>query len=229
MEIQFENVSKSFGSVAALKDVSFHVAPGEFVFLVGPSGAGKTTIFRIILGETAPDEGTVKVGEKMVFEKGKKASKKDLFMLRRKTGVIYQTFELIEEYTVAENIILALDILGAKKEERDIELERVLKKVGLVDRKTAFPRQLSGGELQRLCLARALVKQPKILLADEPTGNLDPEKSWQLIKLLDKINKEGTTVIMATHNFDIVNSLQRRVIKMREGKVITDKKKAKYQ
>jgi len=228
MKIIFEKISKSFGEVEALKDVSFKIKPGEFVFLTGPSGAGKTTIFKIIMGELIPDEGTVEVGDWTVFNGGKQVLKKQIKQLRRGIGVVFQDFQLINEYTIEENIVLALDILGIKGKSRNREIAKVLKKVDLLERKDSFPKQLSGGELQRLCLARALAMKPKILLADEPTGNLDPQSGWQLIQLLDKINKEGTTVIMATHNFDIVNSLERRVIKILEGKIITDKKKGKY-
>jgi len=230
MKIVFRKVKKAFGPVVALKDVSFQVKKGEFVFLIGPSGAGKTTIFRIIRGEIIPDEGEVKVGKWVLFKKGEKLpGRKIKQQLRRKIGVIFQDYQLIEEYTVGENIALALEILKIKGKEREKEIRRVLKKVGLLPRKDAFPRQLSGGELQRVCLARALAMKPEVILADEPTGNLDPETSWQLIQLLDKINKEGTTVIMATHNFDIVNSLQRRVIKIEKGEIVKDIKKGKYQ
>lgn len=228
MKIIFDKISKSFGDLEALKDVSFKIKPGEFVFLTGPSGAGKTTIFKIIMGEMVPDEGMVEVGDWMVFDGGKQVLKKQVKQLRRGIGVVFQDFQLINEYTAGENIVLALDILGVKGKNRDREIAKALKKVGLLERKNSFPKQLSGGELQRLCLARALAMKPKILLADEPTGNLDPQSSWQLIQLLDKINKEGTTIIMATHNFDIVNSLKRRVIKVLEGKITTDKKKGKY-
>jgi len=228
MKICLKGVEKKFGSVTALEDVSFTVKEGEFVFLTGPSGSGKTTVFRILTAETFPDTGMVQVGDWVVFDQGKKISGRETINLRRKVGVVYQTLELIEEYTVEENILLALDILGMRGRERQREIERVLEKVALRERKDAFPRQLSGGELQRLCLARALVMRPAVLLADEPTGNLDPQTSWQLIHLLDKINKEGTTVVMATHNFDIVNSLRRRVIKLIDGRIIADKKKGKY-
>lgn len=228
MKIVFENVSKSFGSVQALKDVSFKVKPGEFAFLTGISGSGKSTAFKIITGQLVPDEGRVVVGDWVVFENGEKLAPKELLNLRRKVGLIYQDFQLIEEYTVEENVALALDILCIRGRDCSVQIDKVLKKVGLLSRAKAFPRQLSGGELQRLSLARALSMKPEILLADEPTGNLDPETSWQLISLLDKINKEGTTVIMATHNFDIVNSFKKRVIKLNKGELVKDQKKGKY-
>mgnify|MGYP001094845762 CR=1 FL=1 len=228
MKIVFKGVSKSFGSVVALEDVSFKIDKGEFVFLTGASGMGKTTVFKIITGQLAPNEGTVQVDNWLVFDGQKRLGGKELLTLRRKVGLIYQDFQLIEEYTVQENVGLALDILCVNGKDCPRQIDKALKKVGLADRKKAFPRQLSGGELQCLSLARALSIKPLILLADEPTGNLDPESSWQLIHLLDKINKEGTTVVMATHNFDIVNSFQKRVIKLVKGKVISDKKKGKY-
>ncbi|MFH1601695.1 MAG: ATP-binding cassette domain-containing protein [Candidatus Shapirobacteria bacterium] len=228
MEIVFKGVSKSFGSLEALKDISFRVKAGEFSFLTGTSGAGKTTIFKIITGQIVPDEGEVKVGEWLVFGGQKKISPKELLALRRKVGLIFQDFQLIEEYTVEENVSLALDILCVRGRDCSEQVGKVLEKVGLLSRAKAFPRQLSGGELQRLSLARALSMKPEILLADEPTGNLDPETSWQLIALLDKINKEGTTLLMATHNFDIVDSFEKRVIKLKNGKLVSDKKKGKY-
>jgi len=229
VKIKFDSVDKSFGEAVALEKVTFKVIPGEFVFLVGPSGAGKTTVFKLILQELVPTKGRVEVG-KVTSEPGKKRLKSsDLAKLRRQVGVIFQDFQLLEECTVAENIAAVLDILGIEGEKKKGAIGRALEKVGLSSRENFFPSQLSGGELQRVCLARALVIKPKILLADEPTGNLDPQHSWQLIELLDKINKEGTTVIMATHNFDIVDSLKRRVIRLDRGKVKADKKKGKYE
>lgn len=228
MNIVFKKISKSFGPVQALKDISFKVDSGEFVFLTGISGTGKSTLFKILTGQVVPDQGKVQVGNWLVFDEEKKITPKELLNLRRKVGLIYQDFQLIEEYTVEENVALALDILCIKGKDCSVQVSKVLKKVGLFSRAQAFPRQLSGGELQRLSLARALSIKPEILLADEPTGNLDPETSWQLISLLDKINKEGTTVLMATHNFDIVNSFKKRVIKLVKGKVVSDKKKGKY-
>ncbi len=228
MKVVLEKVSKAFGSVQALKEVSFKVKSGEFVFLTGISGSGKSTVFKIITGQLVPDEGKVVVGNWEVFKDQQRLNPKELLQLRRKVGLIYQDFQLIEEYTVEENVGLALDILCIRGKDCSEQIDKVLKKVGLFSRAKAFPRQLSGGELQRLSLARALSMKPEILLADEPTGNLDPETSWQLISLLDKINKEGTTVIMATHNFDIVNSFKKRVIKLNKGEIVKDQKKGKY-
>lgn len=228
MDIVLEGVSKSFGLLEVLKEISFKINSGEFVFLTGISGAGKSTLFKILTGQIIPDQGKVQIGDWLVFGGEKKLASRELLNLRRKVGLIYQDFQLIEEYTVEENVGLALDILCVKGKDCLAQTDKVLKKVGLLSRAKVFPRQLSGGELQRLSLARALSMKPKILLADEPTGNLDPETSWQLIALLDKINKEGTTVIMATHNFDIVNSFKKRVIKLRRGKLVRDQKKGNY-
>jgi len=225
MKIEFDKVTKKFGSVVALEDVSFEIKKGEFVFITGKSGAGKSTIASLIMGEQKADSGDVWVDGILM----NKARFKEIIQIRRKMGVIYQDFRLLKNKTVRENILVALDIVGYEDENWQEQFEEVLKKAGLEGREDFFPAQLSGGELQRVCLARALIVDPEILLADEPTGNLDPENSWQLMKLLTKINKDGKTVIMATHNFDIVNSMGKRVIKLDGAKLISDKKKGKYE
>jgi cell division transport system ATP-binding protein len=227
MRIKFTKVSKKFGPIVAVDDISFKVNSGDFVFITGPSGAGKTTIIRLICLSLLPSEGELSLGD-LVVEERKKPRRKDVLKHRRRVGVIFQDFQLVPEYTVEENIAVALDILGTKGEKKKKKIEEVLEKVSLADRKRAFPAQLSGGELQRVCLARALAMNPKVLLADEPTGNLDPESSWQLMDLLTEINKEGTTVIMATHNSEIVDSLKKRVITLRQGRLVSDVKKGKY-
>jgi cell division transport system ATP-binding protein len=229
MRIKFDKVSKNFGDVVALNEVSFEVKPKEFLFITGPSGSGKTTVFRLISAHFMPSTGLVELGEDIVFDEKTKPKKNQVLEIRRRIGTIYQDFQLLTECTVKENIEVALDIAGIPKELRQKQLEKVIEKVGLVDRLNMFPAQLSGGELQRLSLARALSISPELVLADEPTGNLDPQSSWQLIELLSKINKEGTTVIMATHDFDIVDSLGKRVIKLEKGKKVSDKDKAKYE
>lgn len=227
MKIKFSKVSKKFGETVALQEVSFKIKEGEFVFITGPSGAGKTTIIKLILGEIFPSSGEVKVGRLTLANKGK-VKRGEIRKLRRKIGVIFQDFQLLEECTVGENIRVALEILGFPSPDQEKEVAQVLKKVGLEGREDFFPAQLSGGELQRVCLARALAMKPAVILADEPTGNLDPKNSWQLIELLDKINQEGTTVIMATHNFDIVDSLKKRVLKLADGCLVADEKKGGY-
>ncbi len=223
--VKFENVTKKFGDIVALRSVSFEVKPGEFVFVTGPSGAGKTTLVKLILKEMSPSEGKIEVlGENL-----EKISPAKLPFLRQKIGVVFQDFKLLSDRTVFENVALPLDV--GKKEKKEIEktVKEVLELVGLLDRENLFPAQLAGGELQRTCLARAVVSNPKILIADEPTGNLDPTTSWQIVKLLKKINKMGTTVIMATHNVDIVDSLKERVIKIDKGEVLKDEKEGKYE
>ncbi len=224
MKIVFEGVTKKFGSIAALEDVSFKIKPGEFVFLVGESGAGKTTLLRLILGQFMPTAGNIIVGDLSLD----KAKKKQIIRLRRQIGMAFQDFCLIRDKTAKENIMMALDILGLPKEEKEARLEKALGDTGIGEREHFFPSQLSGGELQRCCIARALAVKPKLILADEPTGNLDPETSWQLIEILKKENKKGTTVLMATHNFDIVDSLRERVLYLKRGKLLKDKKGGKY-
>lgn len=208
----------------ALDRASFEIKPGEFVFITGPSGAGKTTIVRLILREYLPTSGEIKVGEYDLRE----MKKKDVPRLRRNIGVVFQDFKLLTDRTVWENVALALRVLGKGEEEINKEIPKILKLVGLEERTNLFPSQLAGGELQRAGLARAVIGQPDIIIADEPTGNLDLATAWQIIRLLQKVNKMGKTVIMATHNFEIVNSMKERVIELNEGKVVSDKKKGKY-
>ena len=223
--IDFNQVTKKFGKIIALNNASFEIEPGEFVFITGPSGAGKTTITRLILKEFEPTSGKIKINKQDLAE----IPSKKIPELRRKLGVVFQDFKLLSDRTVFENVILPLEVIGADKKMIEEKASEILKLVGLSDRADLFPSQLAGGELQRVCLARAVIAEPKILLADEPTGNLDPATSWQIIKLMKKINQLGTTVVMATHNVDIVNSLRERVIKLEKGKVVKDQKEGKYE
>jgi len=222
--IKFDQVTKKFGEIVALDGVSFEIEPGEFVFITGPSGAGKTTLAKLMLREYLPTSGKIKVAQ---FDLNEMKSK-DLPQLRRQIGMVFQDFKLLSDRTVWENVALALRVLGKSEEEIEKEIPRILKMVGLEKRAELFPAQLAGGELQRAGLARAVVGQPEIIIADEPTGNLDLATAWQIIKLLQKVNKMGKTVIMATHNFEIVNAMKERVIEFNEGKLISDKKKGKY-
>lgn len=222
--VKFDNVSKKFGEIIALDEISFEIKPGEFVFIIGPSGAGKTTIVRLLLREYLPTSGKIKVDD---FDLSA-MRKKDLPNLRRKVGVAFQDFKLLADRTVWENTALALRVLGKDDEEIEKEIHKILKLVGLEERADLFPAQLAGGELQRVCLARAVVGQPEIVIADEPTGNLDLATAWQIIRLLQKINQMGKTVIVATHNFEIVNAMKERVIELDKGRLISDKKKGKY-
>src|SRR5260221_10935009 len=214
--VDFKNVSKSFGNIKALSDVSFNVAKGEFVFIVGASGSGKTTILRLLLSEYKPTSGTI------IFD-GVNISnikKSEVSRLRQSIGVVFQDFKLLREKTVGENIEIALAIKKIDKSEWQTRKGQVLKLVGLSNRSELFPAQLSGGELQRVAVARAMVTDPKIIFADEPTGNLDWETGEVVMDLLDKINKNGKTVIVTSHNQDIIKRMKKRVIRLKDGKLV---------
>jgi len=218
--IEFKNVSKSFGSIKALADISFKVANGEFVFITGPSGAGKTTLLKLILREILPDSGQI------VFDGADIVglSQEEVPHLRQKIGVVFQDFKVLPERTVRENVEVPLAVVGVNPEEWEARVDQVLKLVGLDKRTELFPSQLSGGELQRVSLARALVVNPKLILADEPTGNLDSETADGVMDLFEKINKEGKTVIMATHNERIIEKYKKREIKIKEGRIVGQEK-----
>ncbi len=213
--IKLNKVTKRFGSIVALDNISFEVKDGEFVFITGPSGAGKTTILKLILGQIVPDVGEVIVDGTDVG----KLKLKDLPSFRQKMGVVFQDFKILPERTVDENVQVALAVIGLSKTEWDVRVKHALKLVGLSRQINLFPSQLSGGELQRLSLARALSVNPKIILADEPTGNLDWQTSDDLMKLFQKINEEGKTILMATHNLEIVKKHKKRVINIVGGKM----------
>lgn len=222
--IIFDKISKKFGNIVALDDVSFSLEKGEFVFLTGVSGAGKTTLIKLLLGEYLPSGGEIEInGEKI-----SKVSKKGLYLWRRKLGVVFQDYKLFWDKTVAENVALPLEIIKTESKDVSEKVQKILELVGLQERKNLFPAQLSGGELQRVSLARAVITAPDILLADEPTGNLDPKTSQEMIKLFKEINEKGTTVLMATHNNEIVDSFKTRVIELDKGKVLRDEKEGKY-
>lgn len=223
--ITFEEVTKKFGSIVALEDVSFKVDEGEFAFITGPSGAGKTTVIKLLLRQLRPDNGKILIDGKDIST----IKSRDIPFYRRKIGVVFQDFKLLSDMTVYENIGLALQVAGIEKDKANKKIKEALEEVGLLDRANLFPRQLAGGELQRAVLARALIVNPKLILADEPTGNLDPVTSRQIVSLLDKATGGGTTVLMATHNAEIVNSLKRHVIQLKKGKVVADKKSGRYE
>lgn len=221
--IKFQKVSKKFGTGAVLSDITLQIDKNEFVFLVGPTGSGKTTIFRLITREILPTEGDVIVSDWSV----KKLPQVKIPVLRKKIGVVFQDLKLLNDRTVFENVLLPLeidnkDVILAKK-----RVDEVLGQVGLSSHRDKFPIQLSGGELQRVAIARALVLSPEIILADEPTGNLDPATAFEIVNKLLEINKKGTTVIMATHNFDIVKNVQKRVIALDKGQIVRDERKKK--
>jgi len=213
--IVFQNVTKSFGSINALDNVSFEIKAGEFVFLTGPSGAGKTTILKMILRETLPDSGKVFFDDKNITE----IPNRDVPFLRQQMGIVFQDFKVLSERTVSENVEVALAVAGTPQEEWEKRVNHVLKLVGLSSCAKLFPLQLSGGELQRVSLARALVINPKLILADEPTGNLDWKTAEGIMELLEKINKEGKTIIMATHHEGIVKHAKHRIINLDDGKI----------
>lgn len=222
--IKFENVTKKFGEITALSDVSFKIEKGEFVFLTGHSGAGKTTLIKLILGEYFPSSGEIEINE----EKISSVPNSKLYLWRRKLGVIFQDYKLFFDQTVFENVALPLLIRRTSPSEVESKVKKILELVGLSERANLFPAQLSGGELQRTSLARAIICGPELLLADEPTGNLDPHTSEEMIKLLAEINENGTTILMATHNQSIVDSFKTRVIELEKGKVVRDEKEGKY-
>lgn len=215
-----DRVSKAYGTRGkALERVSLHVEPKEFVIIVGPSGAGKSTLFKLLTREEKPTSGKIIVGG-IDYDTLKD---KKIPMLRRKIGVVFQDFKLLRPKTVFENVAFALEIAGATKQEINHTVPRVLEVVGLQDKSDHYPLELSGGERQRVAIARAIVRQPAILIADEPTGNLDPKHAWDVIAVLEKINKFGTTVLLTTHNQEIVAALKRRVVTIQDGKIVSDK------
>jgi len=223
--LRFDNVTHQFGNgKVALQDVTFQIAPSDFLFLVGPSGAGKTTILRLLLREFSPTKGKIFLKDKELSD----IKKSKIPNLRRRIGAAFQDFKLLEDRTVFENISLGLHIWGKREKEIKEAVGRILDLVSLEREADLFPAQLSGGEVQRAVIARALISGPEILFADEPTGNLDPETAWQIVSLLKEINKNGTTVMVATHNADIVNSLKDRVIRLEKGRMVSDSKAGKY-
>lgn len=223
--IEFKNVVKTYpGNVEAVKDVTFQVGLGEFVSLVGPSGAGKSTLIRLLTCEEPPDGGQIYVAGRSVIE----LRPKEIPFYRRKVGIIFQDFKLLPKKTVSENIAFALEVAGASNAEIRDKVPKIIEIVGLTSRIQALSEELSGGEKQRVSIARALVHRPKILIADEPSGNLDPVTTWEIIELLFKINRQGTIVLLATHDKEVVDSLQRRVITMRDGEIVADQEHGKY-
>ena len=216
MKVVFDHVSKNYGLIHALKDVSFTVESGEFVFIVGHSGAGKSSIIKLLLCQTRPSSGSITIGDYDITSNKKNFIDK----IRRQIGVVFQDYQLIPDKTVEENISVALDIIGYPSEKIASRIDEVINQVNLNSRRFLFPSQLSGGELQRAALARAIAVEPKIILADEPTGNLDIENAWNLVKLFKDINqKSGVTIIMTTHNQEIIDSLGKRVIKIKSGEI----------
>lgn len=223
--ITIKNISKAYARQAKiLNSVSLEIDPGEFVSIVGQSGAGKTTLVKVLIGEERVDSGQVVVGDWDIT----KISKREVPYLRRQIGVIFQDFKLLPKKTLGENVAFALEVSGGNLAKIKKIVPSVMKIVGLEDKQNRYPHEVSGGEKQRAAIARALVHQPKILLADEPTGNLDALNANEIIDLLLRINRFGTTVILVTHNKEIVNRLNKRVITMEHGQVISDQEHGKY-
>lgn len=223
--IKFENISKKFGSSLALDNITLQIKQGEFVFIVGPSGAGKSTLLRLLTKEVSPTSGKIMVGNMDIT----RIKNNDIPSLRRSIGVVFQDFKLLDDRTVFEQVALTLEVLEKSDSEIAKLVEHTLKLMEIWDKRNLFPRQLSGGEAQRTAIARAVVGKPDVLLADEPTGDLDHKTAWGVIQLLNEINSWGTTIIMATHNQEIVNTLKRRVVILKNGKVTKDTKEGKYE
>ncbi len=224
--IYFDKVSKFYnGNTApAVQDITLGIDPGEFVSIVGHSGAGKTTLLKMLFAEVLPSEGTVYFGSREI----PRLTSKELVALRRNIGTVFQDFRLLPTKNVFENIAFALEVAGRSDEDIQGDVPHVLDLVGLSDKMWNFPRELSGGEQQRVAIARAIVNQPDVLIADEPTGNLDPINTHDVVEILKKINDLGTTVLLTTHNKSVVDSVGRRVVTMDQGRIIRDDKQGKY-
>ena len=223
--IRFEGVTKIYkGDVVALRDVSINVNKGEFVFIVGPSGSGKSTALRLLLREEAPTSGRIVVAGRDIS----RLSSWKVPQLRRNIGCIFQDYKLLPNKTVYENVAFALEVIGRPKHVVQSQVPQILELVGLQKKRDNLPHELSGGEQQRVSIARAFVNRPLILLADEPTGNLDPSTSVGIMRLLDRINRTGTTVVMATHDQSIVDTMRRRVIELDRGTLVRDQARGVY-
>ena len=222
--IAFNNVTKLYNGNTVLEDITFKISPGEFVSIVGKSGAGKSTIVRLLIGEERPSKGRIFFGSSEVNKLGPK----ELPPLRRQMGIIFQDFKLLPRKTAYENVAFALEVEGRVQTEIEELVPQVLDIVGLYDQQQKFPHELSGGMKQRVAIARALVHRPDVIIADEPTGNLDPVNTWDIINLLLKINELGTTLVLATHNKEIINKITKRVVTLDSGRVIKDEEKGRY-
>lgn len=223
--IEFRNVVKAYSSnIIAVNDISFKINKGEFAFLIGSSGSGKSTIIKLMLKELEPTRGEIYIDGQNIT----KLKRKRIPYLRRNIGVIFQDFRLLEDKTVYENIAFAMQIINASPNHIKRQVPTVLELVGLKEKQNMYPNELSGGEQQRVAIARALVNNPSVIIADEPTGNLDPHTAWEIMDLLQEINLRGTTIIMATHAEDIVNAMGHRVIEINSGNIVRDDRKGGY-
>jgi cell division transport system ATP-binding protein len=224
--IAMDHICKQYATgVEALHDISIRIDKGEFVFVVGKSGSGKSTFIKLLLKELDPTEGRIFVGGRQVTH----LKRKQVSMYRRKIGVVFQDFRLLKNKTVYENVAFAQRIIGMTRREIASNVPIMLEMVGLEDKAEAYPNELSGGEQQRVAIARALINKPTILLADEPTGNLDPGTAWDIMMLLQEVNQMGTTVVVVTHNNDVVDVMQKRVINLEDGVLVRDEKKGGYE
>ena len=224
--IRIKHVEKKYkNGVTAIQDLSLAIEKGSFVFVIGGSGSGKSTLIKMLYREEKPTKGQIIVGGLDVA----KLKNKKVYKLRRKLGIVFQDYRLVPKMTVYENVAFALEVIGAKKDEIRVKVLKALEEVGLKNKIHNYPDQLSGGEQQRVAIARAIVNDPKLLLCDEPTGNLDPEKSMEIMKVLDNINKtRGTTIIMATHDQQIVNKMKKQVLILKDGHLVNFKEKGTY-
>ena len=217
--IKLEHVSKSYtAGIPALNDVSLDIEEGEFVFIVGDSGSGKSTLIKLLLKELEPTEGTITINNKKL----NKIKRRQIPKFRRNIGVVFQDFRLLKDRNIYDNVAFAQKVIGESNRSIKKNVPSMLSMVGLAAKYRSYPRQLSGGEQQRVAIARALINEPKILLADEPTGNLDNHNAWEIMKLLEEINSRGTTVVVVTHNLEIVKAMHKRVITMKKGVVVED-------
>ena len=216
--ITFDHVTKKYRTNIGLDDVSVHINKGDFVFLVGPSGAGKSTFIKLILKEINADEGTIKVGDFEVTS----LSNREIPIFRRKVGTVFQDFRLLPKKTVFENVAFAMEVLHKTPRQIRKQVPQILRLGGISDKAKKYPDELSAGEQQRVAIARAIVNNPAVLIADEPTGNLDPTTAWEIMDLLDQINLRGTTIVMVTHAKDIVDKMKKRVIAIERGRIVRD-------
>jgi len=216
--IVFDNVTKSYASNVGIENVSVHIAKGDFVFLVGPSGAGKSTFIKLILKEIEADSGSIKVNGKEITT----LSNRQIPKLRRGTGIVFQDFRLLPKKTVFENVAFAMEIIHMSPRQIRKQVPAVLSLVGISNKAHKYPDELSAGEQQRVAIARAIVNNPTVLIADEPTGNLDPDTAWEIMRLLEQINLRGTTIVMVTHAKDIVDKMGKRVIAIEKGHIVRD-------
>lgn len=217
--IKLEHVSKSYSAgIPALNDVSLNIEEGEFVFVVGDSGSGKSTLIKLLLKELEPTEGTITINGRKL----NKIRRRQIPKFRRNIGVVFQDFRLLKDRNIYDNVAFAQKVIGESNRSIKKNVPKLLSMVGLAAKYRSYPRQLSGGEQQRVAIARALINKPKILLADEPTGNLDANNAWEIMKLMEEINEQGTTVVVVTHNLEIVKAMNKRVITMQKGIVVDD-------